>query len=161
MDHLHHEAQRVQSPNFPQIQTCKFSTKMERQLGANLDWFTIAKHQSFLRVKGVGTHHQSMLSHFPQQFKCYLETFTMSFILASGDPTKFMSLRIIFLMHVPQHFKKNNLYVVDDVQDMEHSQFISWQKPQIKFGFLDTEAGEQDLITWSVMHEWPNILERN
>lgn len=44
---------------------------------------------------------------------------------------------------------------------MEHSQFISWQKAQIVYGLLDTEARDRDLITWSVVHEWPHILERD
>ena len=35
--------------------------------------------------------------------------------------------------------------MVDDIWDMEHSQIISWQEVQVKFGVLDMEMGDWDL----------------
>lgn len=46
---------------------------------------------------------------------------------------------------------------MDDIWDITHSQFISWQEALANFGFLDTD-------TWAIgstMCEWHDILKRD
>lgn len=123
-----------------------------------MDWFTISKHQSFLRVKGVGTHYQSTVHSLVQMLPWVFGSVLHSSIWWSNN--------IYVIKHDISCACAITLYksitcVVDYIWDMEHSQFISWQKAQIVYGLLDTEARDRDLITWSVVHEWPHILERD
>lgn len=54
---------------------------------------------------------------------------------------------------------KKGLRCVDDTWDMEHSHIILWREAHERYGLLDSEEEDWDLITCSIMHEWHDSLE--
>lgn len=55
----------------------------------------------------------------------------------------------------------NGLRYVDDIWDMESSEFISWQEVQNRFGFNEHEEEGRKLMTRCIMGKWHNILGKN
>lgn len=56
---------------------------------------------------------------------------------------------------------KKGFRVVDDIWDVEHDDFITWQEAQEKFGPQDNGKDSWNIITGPIMGVQHNILEKN
>ena len=85
--------------------------------------------------------------------------FIVFYILAYGGAMTSNSLGTDSPMPVLEKNYRNGFYIMDDIWNLEHSQFSFWQDTQIKFGLLDFKVGDWDFIVGSIMHDWHDILE--